>query len=189
MNPRVKVTDWPGAKVEIWPRSKLKPYQKNAKDHPPEQVEQLAALITEFGFTFPVLVREDGEIIAGHGRLMALEKLGHTKVPVIVARNWTDAQVKAYRLADNSVAAGSTWIPDFVRSELADLEKMDYDITAFGLDTIELPPLGPDTNEGPPERAARSKRTLFISVLISDHEKARKLIVAALDRAKIVHNL
>src|SRR4051794_6930921 len=91
--------DWPARQTEMWAVEDLIPYARNAKQHPDEQVAQIAASIEEFGFTFPVLCAEDGTIIAGHGRVLAARSLGVAEVPVIVARGWSDAQRRAYRLA------------------------------------------------------------------------------------------
>src|ERR1700742_2948764 len=128
---------WPASRVEKWPIEKLAPYERNAKSHPDEQVDQLVALIKEFGWTTAILVDEKGEIIAGHGRLLAAQRLHLKAVPVMVAKGWTDAQKLAYLLADNHVSTGGAWIPDFVRIELAELGKLDYDVSAFGLEDIE----------------------------------------------------
>lgn len=124
-------------KVERWDITDLLPYALNAKRHPPEQIAKLAELITEFGFTVPVLIDENGEILAGHGRVLAAEQLGMTEVPVIVARGWTEAQKRAYRLADNQVALGGDWDEEILKAELAELRvlaeggELDLGLTAF----------------------------------------------------------
>lgn len=84
--------DWPANSVERWPIDKLIPYARNARTHSDEQVSQIAASMREWGWTNPVLVAEDGTIIAGHGRVSAAQRLGFTEVPVMVARGWTEAQ-------------------------------------------------------------------------------------------------
>lgn len=178
---------WPAAEVEYWPIGKLSPYPRNAREHPEEQIQEIVALLKEFGWTTAILVDEAGEIIAGHGRLIAAQRLAQEKVPVMVARGWSDAQKRAYRLADNAVGDKSTWSPDLVRSELADLGQMDIDLGAFGLDNLELPPI--EEALAVPTRAARSKTTIFLSVANADAERARKACVVALDKAKIDHNL
>lgn len=94
-----KPVDWPADKVERVAISLLLPYARNARTHSDEQIEQLAAAIREWGFTMPVLVDPGYEIIAGHGRIMAAARLGLKEVPVMVARGWTQRQIKAYRLA------------------------------------------------------------------------------------------
>ena len=81
---------WPAAQVEMWQAADLVPYAKNARQHPREQIDQIAASMERFGFTIPMLVAEDGTIIAGHGRLMAAVQLGLAEVPVMVARGWSE---------------------------------------------------------------------------------------------------
>lgn len=182
-----KSQKWPVEKVEKWAVGRLKPYANNAKTHPPEQIAILVNLIRDVGWTNPILVDEKGEIIAGHGRLMAALEIGLSHVPVIVAKGWTEAQKRAYRLADNASAEGSQWIPELVKVELAELERLDFDIGRFGLDNIDLPPL---EGAGEPARArSKTKTTIFVSVGTEHSTKARSVIVAALNKAKIAHNL
>ena len=90
--------------IETWPLSRLQPYAKNAKTHGADQVARIAASMAEFGWTVPCLVAEDGELIAGHGRVLAATQLGLTEAPVIVLGHLTEAQRRAYRLADNRLA-------------------------------------------------------------------------------------
>jgi len=97
----------------------LIPYARNSRTHSDEQVAQIAASIKEWGFTTPVLVDEDGGIIAGHGRTLAARKLGMTEVPVLVARGWTDAQKRAYVIADNKLALNAGWDNELLRLFLA----------------------------------------------------------------------
>src|SRR3954447_17961614 len=87
----------------------LIPYARNARTHSEEQVAQIAASIREFGFTNPILIDEDGTIIAGHGRVLAAQKLAIAEIPVMVARAWTEAQRRAYVLADNQLALNAGW--------------------------------------------------------------------------------
>ena len=84
--------------------SDLKPYEKNARKHPQKQIDVLAENIKRFGFTTPVLVSEDNEVIAGHGRLLALKQLGKEDVPCVRMEGLTDEEIKALRLADNQIA-------------------------------------------------------------------------------------
>ena len=87
-------------RIEMWPLAKLQPYAKNAKVHGADQVAKIAASMAEFGWTVPCLVGEDGELIAGHGRVLAATQLGLTEAPVIVLGHLTEAQRRAYRIAD-----------------------------------------------------------------------------------------
>lgn len=128
---------WPADKVERWPLDRLIGYARNAKTHPPEQVAKIAASIREFGWTIPVLVAEDGSLIAGHGRVLAARKLGIAEVPTMVARGWTDAQIKAYRLADNRLTH-SDWDNELLALELKELEAFGADLALTGFDPQEL---------------------------------------------------
>lgn len=103
---------WPASEIVTRPVGALIPYARNARTHSEEQVAQIAASIREWGWTNPVLIDEDAGVIAGHGRLMAARKLGITEVPCIVARGWTDAQKRAYVLADNQLALNAGWDMD-----------------------------------------------------------------------------
>jgi DNA modification methylase len=116
---------------------KLIPYAKNSRTHSPEQVAQIAASIKEFGFRNPILVDGVG-IIAGHGRLMAAQKLNLDKVPTIDCSDMTESQKKAYIIADNKLALNAGWDMDFLKLELQDLEDADFDLTLTGFDDKEL---------------------------------------------------
>ena len=96
-------------RVERRPLAALVPYARNARTHSDEQIAQIAASITEWGWTMPVLVDEGGMIIAGHGRVLAAAKLGIGEVPVMIARGWSDAQKRAYVLADNKLTLNAGW--------------------------------------------------------------------------------
>lgn len=134
----------PADKVEKWDIEKLIPYARNARTHSNEQVGQIAASIKEWGWTTPVLVDEDGGIIAGHGRTMAAKRLGMREVPVMVARGWSDAKKRAYVLADNKLALNAGWDDSMLALELKELGEtgFDLDLTGFSLDEINaLTPL------------------------------------------------
>jgi ParB-like chromosome segregation protein Spo0J len=114
----------PADKVERWSIERLIPYARNARTHSDAQVSQIAASVKEWGWTTPILVDPEGQIIAGHGRVMAARKLGMTDVPVMVADGWTDQQKRAYVLADNKLALNAGWDQDLsgpgaVRAERA----------------------------------------------------------------------
>ena len=87
--------------IEQWPIARLMPYARNARIHSDDQVAKIAASLVEYGWTAPVLVADDGEIVAGHGRLLAAQHLGLDEVPVIRLSHLTPEQVRAYRIADN----------------------------------------------------------------------------------------
>ena len=118
----------------------LIPYINNAKTHPEEQVIKIAASIKEFGFNAPILVDGDNQIIAGHGRLQAAKKIGLKAVPVVVLDHLSEAQKKAYILADNRLGevGGTEWDMELVSLELESLNELDFDIdlTGFSVDAL-----------------------------------------------------
>lgn len=116
------------------PTADLIPYVNNSRTHSDEQVTQVASSIKEFGFTNPILIDEDGGIIAGHGRLMASKKLGLDEVPTITLHGLTDAQKKAYVIADNQLALNAGWDIDKLQVEVDQLVEQDFDIDLLGFD-------------------------------------------------------
>jgi ParB-like chromosome segregation protein Spo0J len=124
--------------IEQWPLAKLQPYAKNAKQHGPDQVAKLAASMAEFGWTVPCLVAEDGELIAGHGRVLAATQLGLTDAPVIVLGHLTEAQRRAYRIADNKLTELGTWDDAALSAELNELLAEDFDLSLVGFSDGEL---------------------------------------------------
>lgn len=139
-------------RIELWPLDRLKPYERNARTHDAAQVAKIAASITEFGFTNPILVDSADGIIAGHGRLMAAKELGLADVPVIVLDHLTDAQRRAYILADNRLALDAGWDNDMLAAELADLQADGFDLGLTGFSDDEISELldqsDQDTEEG-----------------------------------------
>jgi len=127
-------TAWPADHVERRSVESLIPYARNARTHSDEQVAQIAASIKEWGWTTPVLIDETGGIIAGHGRVMAARKLGIEEVPVMIARGWSEAQRRAYVLADNQLAANAGWDMDLLKVELGDLSLEGFDLDLIGFD-------------------------------------------------------
>lgn len=121
----------------------LIPYARNSRTHSDEQVLQIAASIKEFGFTNPVLIDPENGIIAGHGRVMAAKKLGLKDVPCIVAEGWTDAQKKAYVIADNKLALNAGWDNALLALEFAELEDLGFDISLTGFSEAELAAINP----------------------------------------------
>ena len=129
---------WPADAVERRPVADLVPYARNARTHSGEQVAQLAAAIREFGWTIPVLVDEQSNIIAGHGRVLAAQSLGLTDIPVMVARGWTEEQRRLYVIFDNKSALNAGWDEDILRLEMLDLREGGVDLGLSGFGTIEL---------------------------------------------------
>ena len=121
-------------------------YDSNPREHTPEQVEQVANSIREFGWTMPILIDETNEIIAGHGRLMAGKKLGIKEVPCIVAQGWSEEQKKAYCIADNKLTENSTWSKDFLKLNLTSLYDDEFDLALTGFSNEELSKILPDFN-------------------------------------------
>ena len=119
---------------------KLIPYENNARTHSEEQLEKICRSIEEFGFINPVLIDGDFGIIAGHGRVMASQRLGMTEVPCIFVEDLTEAQKRAYIIADNKLTLDGGWDEAILQLELAELQGMDFDITltGFELEDIEL---------------------------------------------------
>jgi DNA modification methylase len=148
MTAQSKITPqaWPAAQVEMWQVADLVPYAKNARQHPPEQIGQIAASMERFGFTIPMLVAEDGTIIAGHGRLMAAAQLGLAEVPVMVARGWSEEDRRLYTLADNRLAEIAEWDPEMLRIEIGELRE-DFgieDMSLIGFSAEDLAEILPD---------------------------------------------
>ena len=114
--------------------SDLIPYANNSRTHSDDQINQVASSIKEFGFTNPVLIDEQGGIIAGHGRVMAAKKLGLAEVPTITLEGLTKAQVKAYVIADNQLALNSGWDVDTLKLEIETLQELEFDIDLLGFD-------------------------------------------------------
>lgn len=127
----------------------LIPYARNSRTHSDSQVAQIAASIKEFGFTNPVLIDEDGGIIAGHGRVMAARKLGLDSVPAIRLGYLTEAQKRAYVIADNKLALNAGWDDEMLKLELQELQDLNFDLGLTGFDPDELAKLlEPEQVEG-----------------------------------------
>lgn len=118
--------------------TKLVPYVNNAKIHSEEQVTMIASSIREFGFLSPVLIDRDFNIIAGHGRVMAAKKLNMESVPCVFVEGLTEAQRKAYILADNRLGELADWDMDLVNMELEALDDMDFDVSLTGFEMPEI---------------------------------------------------
>ena len=129
---------WPADQVERRSVAELVPYARNARTHSGEQVDQIAASIREWGWTTPVLIDADGGIIAGHGRVLAAKKLRLADIPVMVARDWSEAQKRAYVLADNKLALNAGWDDALLANELIDLNGLGFDIPLIGFSQHEF---------------------------------------------------
>ena len=144
---------WPADKVERRKVAELVPYARNSRTHSDQQVGQIAASIKEWGWTVPVLIDPDGGLIAGHGRIMAAQKLGIEDVPCMIAEGWTDAQKRAYVIADNKLTLNSAWDDEMLKVELGELGDLDFDLTltGFGLDEMAALFDGPAEKDLSPE--------------------------------------
>ena len=137
------------AQIEYISVDKLIPYANNSRTHSDAQVAQIAASIKEFGWTNPILIDGANGIIAGHGRLLAARKLGYTEVPTIELKGMTEAQKKAYVIADNKLALNADWDTTILGLELNALKDVGFDLDILGFDDKELAVLlEPDQVEG-----------------------------------------
>lgn len=125
----------------------ITPYARNSRTHSDEQVAQVAASIKEFGWTNPILIDETSTIIAGHGRLMAAQRLGLEQVPTITLQNLTDAQKKAYVIADNKLALNAGWDEEMLAVEIEELLDQGYDTDLLGFEADEIDSLLAGANE------------------------------------------
>jgi ParB-like chromosome segregation protein Spo0J len=190
-------------RIELWPLERLVPYERNARTHSPEQVAQIAASITEFGFLNPILVDGKDGVIAGHGRLAAAKDMGLAEVPVVVLDHLTPAQRRAYVIADNKLAEGSSWNLEMLAGELDALQFDQFDLNLLGFDADELGELlgngefdgaddepGEDEDEGP-------NRGIALAIVLTPEElmqwrKAKAELGYSTDKAafwKLVEDL
>lgn len=124
--------------IKSVPISELIPYVNNARKHSEIQIQQIAASIKEFGFNNPILVDSENGIIAGHGRMEGARLLGLENVPCIEVKHLTEAQKKAFILADNQIATNAGWDYDLLSNEIENLKELDIDLTLIGFSDQEL---------------------------------------------------
>ncbi|MEZ5726337.1 MAG: site-specific DNA-methyltransferase [Paracoccaceae bacterium] len=134
--------------IEFWPIERLRPYARNAKMHEPDQVARIAASMARFGWTVPCMVGDDGELIAGHGRVLAATELGLAEVPVIRLGHLDEAERRAYRIADNKLTELGDWDEALLRGEVAGLLADDFDLSLLGFAEDELEALLQDPELG-----------------------------------------
>jgi hypothetical protein len=125
-------------RIELWPVDQLRPHERNPRTHSEAQVDQIAASMVEFGWTNPILVDENAGILAGHGRLLAARKLWLAEVPVIRFEHLSEAQKRAYLIADNQLALQAGWSEELLAQELAWLRDESFDLNLVGFDATEL---------------------------------------------------
>ena len=127
--------------------NELKPYENNSRTHDESQIKQICESIKEYGWTNPVLIDEKGMIIAGHGRVEGGKKLDIKEVPCIVLSGLTDAQKKAYVIADNKMALNAGWNEELLKTELENLKELDFDLELTGFNIDELDELFKEDEE------------------------------------------
>jgi ParB family transcriptional regulator, chromosome partitioning protein len=160
----------------------LIPYANNTRTHSDEQVLQIASSIKEFGFTNPILIDEQGGIIAGHGRVMAAKKLNINEVPTITLSGLTEAQIKAYIIADNAIALNSGWNEDLLQLELITLNEMNFDYSKLGFDfDFDVSDIEEEFTPDLPSGDREPIRNMTFTVSDEQHE----LIEKALKDAKL----
>jgi DNA modification methylase len=183
---------WPADAVERRPVASLVPYVGNARTHSPEQIEQLARSIREFGWTVPVVIDEASNIIAGHGRVLAAQRLGLAEVPVAIARGWSESQRRAYALADNRLPLSADWDEDLLRIELGELKGLGVDLGLTGFGELELnalldPAAGktdPDDAPEPPAAPVTQAGDLWIC---GEHRVLCGDATSAIDVERVLH--
>ena len=135
------------SEMQLVPIGKLVPYANNARTHSPEQINKLRSSLREFGFINPVIIDRDFGVIAGHGRILAAKEEGITEVPCVFADHLTEAQKKAYIIADNRMAMDAGWDEELLRVEIEALQAQAFDLSLTGFDEKELTDLFKDDTD------------------------------------------
>ena len=166
-------------------RTSLKPYENNPRTHSESQIDRLVRSLKEFGFTNPVLIDKNLNVVAGHGRLLAAEILNLEKIPTISLEHLTEDQRKAYVIADNQLALASGWDDDLLQSELAALADAGFDLTVLGWGD-DLPDFAEDPDysalddlEDDNDWADGVKKAIQIEFRSEDYEEAKALVADA----------
>mgnify|MGYP003630690925 CR=1 FL=1 len=161
------------------------PYINNPRQHAEEQITHLAASIKEFGFTNPILIDEKKTVIAGHGRLLAAKRINLIEVPTIQLIGLTNAQRKAYVIADNQMGLTSSWIDDLLKVNLQELDELDFDLSLLGWGSnlpefVEAPDYGildsEDLEDQLDEMAGGVKKAIQIEFEAEHYEEAQELV-------------
>jgi ParB-like chromosome segregation protein Spo0J len=149
----------------------LIPYIKNSRTHSPQQIQQLAASIKEFGWTNPILLDGDNGIIAGHGRLAAARLLNQIEVPTIQLNGLNENQKRAYIIADNKLALNAGWDIEFLNLEIKDLQDAGFDLNLMGFSAEELKEFAPNEDKIIEDMNIKDEsRNLLMIECISEHE-------------------
>tara|TARA_R100000995_G_scaffold42097_1_gene19639 strand:+ start:8626 stop:9219 length:594 start_codon:yes stop_codon:yes gene_type:complete len=181
-------------KIVLRTTETLKPYEHNPRQHSESQLDRLVRSIKEFGFTNPILIDDDCNVIAGHGRLLAAELMGLPRVPTITLGHLTADQRRAYVIADNQLALNSTWDDDVLQSELQALGEAGYDLTLLGWgddlptfgEDIDLSALDDMDDDPTAELADGVMKAIQIEFRPEDYEEAKALVDAARKRGEYV---
>ena len=181
-------------KIKQVPVNDLKPYENNPRTHSAPQLDRLVRSLQEFGFTNPILVDDDLNVIAGHGRLMAAQAIDLKTVPTISLGHLSETQRQAYIIADNQLALASGWDDDILQSELNALSEAGYDLTLLGwgedLPTfgaeVDLSALDDMDDEDLSDFAAGVRKAVQIDFEAEDYEEAQALISQARKAGKYV---
>jgi hypothetical protein len=177
-----KLLDKVTMKIEQLPTDTLIPYARNTRTHSEAQVAQIAGSIREFGFTNPVLIDGENGIIAGHGRVLAAQKLGLGEVPCIRLSHLTDTQRRAYIIADNKLALNAGWDEELLGLELADLREDGFDLELTGFDGDELGQF--DAEEVAMPKLADGDKQPFQQKTFTLHDEQAEEVDAACAKAK-----
>lgn len=170
--------------IEVWPIDRLVEYARNPRknDH---AVDKVAAAIKEFGFKVPIIAKSDGSLVDGHLRLKAARKLGLAEVPVLLADDLSEAQVRAFRLSVNRVAEEAEWDRELLRLEMMDLDDLGFDMTLTGFDIGEIADLQFDEGaEIEMPDLADGDREPFQQMAFTLHDHQAEEVKAALEKAK-----
>ena len=161
--------------IEYVATDDLIPYFNNSRTHSESQVKQIAASIREFGFTNPILIDEEQTIIAGHGRVMAAEVLCMSTVPCIRLSGLSEAQRKAYVIADNKLALNAGWDIDALSIEINQLADLDFDLDILGFDIQELASILDGEKEGTEPKEESYSEIFNIVIECKDEEEQEKI--------------
>jgi ParB family transcriptional regulator, chromosome partitioning protein len=167
------------------PVAELIPYARNSRTHSPQQVDKIAASIREFGFLNPIIVDGKNGIVAGHGRVMAAQKLGLASLPVIEAAHLTEAQKRAYVIADNRLALDAGWDNEMLRIEIGELQDEGFDLSLTGFEVSEIDAISFDDDaETDMPELAEGDREPFQQMTFTLHDDQAEEVKAAMEKAK-----
>ena len=169
--------------IETLAVDRLIPYARNSRTHSDAQVAQIAASIKEFGFTNPVLIDADGGIIAGHGRVMGARQLGLAEVPCIRLGHLTDAQRRAYVIADNRLALNAGWDDAMLALEMRDLMDEGYDVGLTGFDLGEIDKILAQVEETEMPTLPTGEKSPFQQMTFTLHDSQAEQVVRAMKAA------